>query len=132
MSNRYETEIVRLHNFFVDWFTGTVPQTAEAFAPFKEPMSPQFAIISPQGLSTDCGQLVDSLWKSHNLIPNIRIWIKNVTVKQQIGDISIVTYEEWQERDGKTTSRVSTVIFQPFDHPQYPLKWLHVHETWMK
>jgi hypothetical protein len=48
-----------------------------------------------------------------------------------VGDILLVTYEEWQQSGDQTTARLSTALFR--DKPDAPngLEWLHVHETWL-
>ena len=131
MSNQYQAEIIRLHQFFVDWFTGRLPKTAEARAAFDEAMGDEFVIISPTGAVSGRGQTVDNIDKAHGAMSDISIWIENVTVRQQIGELVIVTYEEWQTRGKNTTRRLSTVLFQQAPQARYGLYWLHVHETWL-
>ena len=131
MTNRYEVEIVRLHDFFVDWFTAVLPNTEEAFAQFGDSMAPSFTIIPPSGQTNSRDEILDRLKNAHGRIPNIRIWIENVEIHQQHGDITIVTYEEWQETEGNITSRLSTVVFKDDAEAPNQLVWLHVHETWL-
>jgi len=61
-----------------------------------------------------------------------RIWIKTVRLRQQIKDLSLATYEEWQELERQTTARLSSMLFQGAQSTPNGLKWLHVHETWIK
>ena len=42
------------------------------------------------------------------------------------------TYEERQEREGATTVRLSTVLFQVRADRRNGLKWPHLHETWLE
>ncbi len=127
-------EIVELHDFFVAWFTGKLPKNTESFARIESALGAEFLIISPAGVATARKALLAQLYQAHGRIPNIRIWIKNVQLRQRHGPIQIVTYEEWQESDGETgretTARLSSVIFhQKKDAPNH-LEWLHLHETW--
>ena len=131
MSNQYEVEIIRLHQFFVDWFKGALPNTAEAFTPFSDAMDDRFLIISPTGQAKTCEQIVDSLKAAYGAMPDIEIWIENVAVRRQFVDMAVVTYEEWQKRGNKTTCRLSTVLFKQTPHTIYRLRWLHLHETWL-
>ena len=49
MNLAYHTEIVELHQFFVDWFCGTLPQTEATFHRFSGVMADEMHIISPDG-----------------------------------------------------------------------------------
>ena len=42
-------EVVELHEFFQQWFTGELPQTDEAFDRFVSVMAESFHIVSPAG-----------------------------------------------------------------------------------
>jgi len=129
-TNLYENEIVRLHDFFVAWFTAELPNTAAAFTQFSGAMASDFCIISPSGTASSYSEITANLRNAHGRMPHIRIWIENVTIQQQHGNITIATYEEWQERAGNATSRLSTVIFKEDEQAPHRLRWLHVHETW--
>ena len=125
-----QTEIVELHDFFVAWFTGTLPKNVESFARVESALSKAFVIVSPGGTATERKELLEQLHGAYGRLPDIRIWIENVQLRQQNGPVSIVTYEEWQENAGKRTVRLSTVVFCTKDNGPNGLEWLHVHETW--
>ena len=63
---------------------------------------------------------------------NCKIWIENTQLRQQHGDLLIVSYEEWQTIDAITTSRTSTVVFRDDDTQPNGLIWLYVHESGLK
>ena len=129
--SNYHHEIVELHQFFVDWFTGKLSHSESGFARFAEVIADGFTIISPQGVMTERDSLLKSLYNAYDQQPGIRIWIENVQLRHRDGNILVVTYEEWQAVNDKQTSRLSTVVFREKVDVPNDLEWLHVHETWM-
>ncbi|MEM1313872.1 MAG: hypothetical protein AAGI51_04910, partial [Pseudomonadota bacterium] len=59
------------------------------------------------------------------------IWVERAACRHVIGDVAVVTYEEWHRLEGETSARLSTVLHR--DAPSAPggVQWLHVHETWL-
>lgn len=130
--SHYEREIVELHEFFQAWFNGDLPDTDASFQRFAGTMGPDFAIVSPGGQLSGRDPLLKGLRSMHNARQGSRIWIENVVLRQEIGDMLIVTYEEWQQTpDTEARGRLSTVVFQKQAGLPNDLLWLHVHETWL-
>lgn len=132
MTTKYEEEIVRLHRFFVDWFTGQLPQSQEAFAAFSDSMATGFAIVGPNGRLTELPELERNLYDHHGAHQPSRfeIEIKRVVLRRAFGHWAIVTYEEWQQVGDQRTGRLSTVVLEE-EVKNGRLEWLHVHETWL-
>lgn len=128
-----ELEIVRLHDFFVEWMTGTVQQTDEEFMRFADSMSDNFYIVAPSGHLTRWEALVKGLYQTYNQRHNFLIWIENVQVQHVLDDVIVATYEEWQSfsDEDKTTARLSTVVFSVDEGKPNGLLWQCVHETWL-
>lgn len=124
-------EIVELHEFFQDWFTGDRDDHPATFARFTAVMDSDFVIIGPDGILTTFPTLVDRLRSAYGRFPCTRIWTENHQRHQQLGNWAICTYEEWQATQEVTTARLSTVIFQADDRAPNGVRWLHVHETWL-
>ena len=132
MITRVENEIIQLHQFFQDWYNNELARTEANFARCAEVLAPDFSIIFPGGEIVYQQPLLESLHKAHNSRDGMRIWIKNVQMRHQIGDLILATYEEWQEIEGKITARLSSVFLQKAPSKPNGLLWLHVHETWIK
>ena len=124
-------EIEELHQFFQDWFNGDLPETAVSFARFADVMAPDFEMVSPNGRSVPITFLQPALRHRYNSWQNGRIWIENVRVHWQKGDLLLVVYEEWQSVDGEENGRLSSVLFQQQPNLPNGLLWLYVHETWL-
>ncbi len=130
-TQQIEIEVVRLHDFFVDWMTGTIEQSDENFLQFANSMSDDFYIVAPSGQLTEREALVSGLHSTYNKRVGLRIWIENVKLRHMLNDTIVATYEEWQSLEGKTTARLSTVIFTLDDTVPNQLLWRCVHETWL-
>jgi len=127
-------EVEELHQFFQDWFNGSVENSVTSFARFTDVMHADFTMIAPNGKQTNRGALKGSLFMMYGKRPSIKIWIENPEFRFLSNNTAMLTYEEWQQEneDAEPSTRISTVIFeQSPDSPTLPnnVTWLHVHET---
>ena len=129
-----EKEVVELHQFFQEWFNGTIPNTDAQFARFADVLDVGFGMVSPDGRFTSRKPLLDGLRGSYGRSQQSpgRIWIENFVTRQAGPNWLLAAYEEWQTFDTQTTSRLSTVFFEEDNTAPNGLIWLHVHETWLK
>jgi hypothetical protein len=130
MSKPYEKEITELHQFLQSWFRGDLPNTDTAYARFADSMHPEFIIITPGGLAFQRQSVVSDLRNAHGNSPAITIWIENIQLRYEDEKTCLVTYEEWQKTDQKTTARLSSVTFHKTPNSSNSLTWFHLHETW--
>ena len=123
-------EIDDLHVFFVDWFTGEAPKE-QLENRFGAAMDEAMIFISPDGARLSRGDLSAGLEGAHGGNPAIRIAIRDVKVRRELGDLALATYTELQRgstRPGREESgRFTTVLMTR----AAPHRWLHVHETWL-
>lgn len=131
MQTKYATEIQELHQFFQDWFTGSIAQTEENFSRVTSGMSEHFALISPDGTLADYPTVIGWLRGGYRSRPNFRLWTDKIVVRHQTEGLALATYEEWQEIDGKINARLSTTLLQDKAAAPNGVVWLHVHETWL-
>ena len=114
---------------------GELPRTPQAFRRFTDALAPEFAIISPRGVLTARDPLIQELEAAHGTQGDpaspFRIWIEDYRPHWRIDDLSLVTYQEWQERSGAVTARLSTALFRRHAEAPNGVAWLHVHETWL-
>lgn len=123
-------EVERLHGFFVGWFNGTIPKTAFE-ADFLDRMSKDLAYILPGGNRLGLDELAPAIREGYGSNPKFRIAIGDVQVRWVFDGHVLATYVEWQRNAMASkppdNGRISTVLFKG---PE-PLKWLHIHETWL-
>ncbi|WP_448721230.1 DUF4440 domain-containing protein [Acanthopleuribacter pedis] len=125
-------EVEEFHQFFQDWFTGTLPRTAQAFARFSDNLAPDFELISPRGDLLARSALVNGLEQAHGKLPKtIKIWVRDVKVRSLGAGLWLATYEEWQDKGDGERGRLSTVVFREHAASPNGMLWLHVHETWL-
>lgn len=126
----YEQEIHDLHQFFQGYLLGEIaPELMDRFSSVTDA---NFTIVTAEGAVIDRQGIEDYIRNAHASRPEFTIWTENVALKQHIGDMLIVTYEEWQTIKAVTTSRTSTVVFQEDASLRNGLRWLHVHESGLK
>jgi len=123
-------EVESLHEFFVGWFSGKLPKS-EFDRAFLSRFEPGFVLISPAGVVDSLEDLVAALLAGHGSKPDLRISIHDVKVWQVFEESVLATYEERQDLGTALaqpgTARITTALFRRDE----PLKWLHVHETWL-
>ena len=123
-------EVGALHQFFVGWFSGALA-TNEFDAGFLARFDAEFLLVPPAGSLLTIGDLASRVRGAHASNPDFRIAIRNIKVQRTLGGHILATYEEWQRNALVSTpadnARIATVLFEDTE----PLKWLHVHETWM-
>lgn len=181
-ASKLRDEIIRLHDFFAAWFSGSCPDNDRAFAAGVESaLAPSFSMVVPSGETLQRADLLNRLRTAHGIHSEhgLQIEIRNVALLWDDDDDApagdgdskiravatgsncnacLVRYEEWQRSGSKSasceTARTSTaLILMPKDqnninddddpspptenssddHPPCPspLRWIHVHETWM-
>lgn len=128
---RCKKEVAELHQFFQDWFRGKLDKTDGAFSRFKSVMAEGFEIISPAGRAMTRDVILDAVQGGHGNDPEANIWIENHRHLLTYGDLSLVSYEEWQVTGGTKRGRLSTALLRVTEKTPNNLQWLHVHETWL-
>ena len=124
-------EVVELHEFFQQWFAGVLPLTDEAFDRFASVMADEFLIVSPTGRIMQRDAILESVRAAYGS-GSIKIWIQNHAHRFTIGEVALVTYEEWQTKGDETRGRLSSSLFRVKPGTPNDLQWLHVHETWLE
>jgi hypothetical protein len=134
MEKQFEAEVIDFHDDLTGWFTGALAKTDEAFAALDDVIAADFTIISPRGTVDEGAAVMGFIKGAHGIQAGIdfSIRIENCRMRFADGGLCLGTYEEWQEREGVTTSRLSTVLFRLRPELRHGLEWVHLHETWNK
>jgi hypothetical protein len=131
MQAPYEREIHELHQFFQAWFSGSIPQTEANFARVTAALAPTFGLISPDGTLAEYATVIDWLRGGYGTRPGFRLWVEEVALRHQQGDLILATYVERQQIGEQTNARLSSALFQQDAAAPNGVVWLHVHETWL-
>ena len=123
-------EVEALHEFFVGWFAGELPEEALNSA-FVDRLGADFVLIPPGGIVVGRQDIANAIRDSRGSNADFRIAIRDVQIRQILDDYLVVTYEEWQRNALQSSppdnGRLATALFRRGP----PLEWLHVHETWL-
>eukprot|EP00580_Thalassiosira_gravida_P003792 CAMPEP_0201623144 /NCGR_PEP_ID=MMETSP0492-20130828/47776_1 /ASSEMBLY_ACC=CAM_ASM_000837 /TAXON_ID=420259 /ORGANISM="Thalassiosira gravida, Strain GMp14c1" /LENGTH=139 /DNA_ID=CAMNT_0048092765 /DNA_START=42 /DNA_END=458 /DNA_ORIENTATION=+ len=125
---RCKNEVIRLHVFFEEWFTGKISNTDDDLErSCSSFMHANFHFINPGGATDSLSSLMEKLRHAHGAYSSTKfiIEIKNVEcLFVGTDDTYLVKYEEWQKSGddySNVTARVSTVLFQADGEEK--LKW---------
>lgn len=123
-------EIVDLHDFFTEWFNGTVGWD-ELEPRFLSRMDENIIFIPPEGIVLNGDMLKGAFNRGYGSNKDFRIQIRDVTICHEIGDLVMATYTEWQMGAAlsaeKNNARVTSVLMKMTDR----VTWLHIQETWL-
>lgn len=124
-------EIEALHAFFVEWYTGRLEN--DAATRIERALTPDFEMVTPAGDRRGYADVVDGIrgrYASHDR-GSFEIDIRNVETRHAVDEHRLVRYEEWQTTPGKTTGRVSTVLFGADAGAPGGVVWHDLQETWL-
>ena len=123
-------EIVELHAFFVAWFHGAVAR--DQLEPrFLSRLDKDLMFIPPGGQMTGVGGLKAMFENGYGSNTGFNIQIRDVALRWEAGDTVLATYTEWQigalTSQPANNARVTSALLKMGP----PIKWLHIHETWL-
>jgi hypothetical protein len=121
------TEIVRLHDFFEEWFNGV---EGMSLAVFSEALDEQFFMVAPSGAKLSKTAVVSAVETQFGK-DSAQISIRNVEIEYSAGSAVTATYEEHQIRGGNVSARITTVTMVIDRSAPGGYRWLFVHETWL-
>ena len=131
----WQRNIKDLHVFFEAWLGGSLPQDKVTVEPLNRALVPSFVIIDPEGVVSTRALLMSNLYEGWGSREGLRITTKNPTLRFENASMVVATYEEWQTYAGTERARLSTVVFERLNAEKLNaegLRWLHVHETWLR
>lgn len=122
-------EIVELHDFFTEWFKGTV-ERQQLEPRFLSRLHEGFVFIPPDGQVITRELLKEIFDRGYGTNNYFKIQIRDVTICHEVGNLMMATYTEWQVgaiQSENTNARVVSILIEMTT----PVKWLHIHETWL-
>ena len=130
IQQRVTNEIEELHEFFVGWFSGSLPKSSLEES-FLSRFATDLVFIPPAGRLLGLSDLTDSIRIGHGANPDFRVQIRNVQVQREFDGYVLATYEEWQRNARASTpsdnGRIASALFTVSER----IRWCHIHETWL-
>ncbi|MEA2001046.1 MAG: DUF4440 domain-containing protein [Actinomycetota bacterium] len=120
-----QDEVARLHQFFQDWFRGTLD--SGDFGLCEAALAPGFTIVTPGGELITRDEILEGVRRHRGGEPD-EFRIETVARHcQRIENVHIVAYEE-RQTGARSTIRLSTAVLSD---DAGAFKWHSVHETWV-
>jgi hypothetical protein len=128
-----EREVREFHEFIERWLAGR--SDSDAYDRARAVLPDDFEIVSPSGERRDGEQVRSDLRAGHGSAtdsePPLQIRVTDLRTRVEDENGCLLTYEEWQRRDGDWKGRTSSVLFRPVDDTPNDVEWVHLHETWL-
>ncbi len=118
-------EVARLHQFFEDWFQGSLP--VDNFETCEQALAPGFTIVTPGGELVPRSDILTAIRRHHGGEPPDFEIATVARHCQRLGDVHLASYEE-RQTGPRSTIRLSTAVLSEFDDGFH---WHAVHETWI-
>ena len=120
-------EVVEFHAALIDLFTGRSRDFSRCAAAF----SPKFEMVTPQGRLVSRAQVLAGLDKA-TARADFRIAIHRIEPIHEDAESVLLRYIEEQYRDGETTRRLSTALFETASDAPCGVAWRYLQETWIE
>ncbi|HUQ37819.1 MAG TPA: hypothetical protein VM144_15720 [Aestuariivirga sp.] len=120
-------EIEELHAVFVELFCGRSHDLSRCAAAF----SAHFEMVTPDGKNHDRADVLLAIERA-KASSDFSIAISNIRSLWEHKNSVLIQYVEQQYRDGKTSRRLSTALFEAEAKAPCGVVWRHLHETWMQ
>ena len=127
LSTAAAREVEELHAVFVELFSGQSRDLGRCAAAFSE----HFEMITPDGKNHDRAGVLLALEKA-KAPSDFRIDVSHIRPLWEAQTSVLIQYVEQQYRDGKTSRRLSTALFEAEPKAPCGVVWRHLHETWMQ
>ena len=119
-------EIEALHATFVELFTGRSSDLGRCAAA----LAADFETVSAEGACLGREAVLAGL-RTARADDDFRITISAIRPIWGRGDWVLLQYVEQQYREGRTTWRRSTALFEALAEAPCGVVWRYLHETWM-
>jgi len=131
LRDRCAAQVEDLHRVIEDWLTGRAPRTPASFAAFAEAHTPDFTMVTPDGVLMHRDELLPGFEGAHGGAAGLSIRIADVSVVHADTGGVLVTYEEHQNGPAGPSVRRSTVLLVRDADAAHGLRSRHLHETWV-
>ena len=122
----WSQEIVDLHVQFEQYFRGEIDSLDRVAAT----MADGFTIVDPRGGEHDRAATLAAIGSGFGRDPELAITTVDHRLLLETDEVVVAGYVEQQEVGGKTTRRLSTVVFRREADTPNGVVWVRVHETW--
>lgn len=125
----YQREIETIHEFFVDWYDGTVPESA--FERVERAMAPDLEMVSPDAGRLDRQAVLEAVRNGYDRDEpaDFEIDVRNVSLLEATDEYGLVQYEEWQRIEGEWEGRISIALLRQDPEGPEGVVWSYIQST---
>ena len=128
---RAQAEVIKRHDFFVEWFTGRASEDELAIS--IRAFAPDMVMIEPDSNTIGTEEIVAMITGARGKRPaDFEIRVDMITARQISEDIALVVYDEHQVIDGQKSARRSSAVFSADADAPEGVVWRQLQETWIK
>lgn len=127
---RAQAEVVKRHDFFVEWFTGRASE-ADLSASLRA-FAPDMVMIEPDANTIGTAEIAAMITAARGKRPaDFEIRVDLIAARQLSEDIALVVYDEHQVIDGQKSARRSSAVFSADPDAPEGVVWRQLQETWI-
>ncbi len=128
---RAQVEVIKRHEFFVEWFTGRAAE--EDLAISIRAFAPDMVMIEPDSNTIGTEEIVAMITSARGKRPaDFEIRVELIASRQISEDVALVVYDEHQVIDGQKSARRSSAVFSADGDAPEGVVWRQLQETWIK
>jgi hypothetical protein len=128
VSYQLQAEIEEQHRLLAHWLGSPAAEPADLDA-LDAAHTDDFSMVTAEGRVLTRDALLESLAKSANSRPGLRILVSDVELVAELGDAVLARFLETHVEHGHTTPRRVTAVLDVDERARHGLRWRHLHET---
>lgn len=129
MKTKVKKEVVNLHRFFQDWFSGKVENSQKLFnSNVRDHFDAAFEFVTKSGAHFNKTKTVAMLKNAYGYDPKFKIKVSLKSLRKVEKYTYLVVFEERQIDEGKKNRRLSVAVIW-HDRKRGTPKWLHCQES---
>lgn len=128
---RAQSEVIKRHEFFVEWFTGRASEADLTFS--LRAFAPDMVMIEPDANTTGTKEIAAMITGARGKRPaDFEIRVELIAARQLGESIALVVYDEHQVIDGQKSARRSSAVLSADPDAPEGVVWRQLQETWIK
>jgi hypothetical protein len=137
LPGRCKKEVKEIHRFLEHWYNGAIERSEESFARLSDAVARGFNYVGTNGRVMRRDVLLDQVrraWGSWRQPGSTdpgsgRFRIENLRIRLIEGPLTLVSYEEWHEVDGRSQGKMTSALFRLEHGRPNRVAWSHLHQS---
>jgi uncharacterized protein (TIGR02246 family) len=127
---RAQAEVIKRHDFFVEWFTGRATEADLSVS--LRAFAPDMVMIEPDSNTIGTAEIAAMITGARGKRPaDFEIRVELIAARQLSDDVALVVYDEHQVIGGQKSARRSSAVFSADPEAPEGVVWRQLQETWI-